>query len=168
MTNTFNGLPRNWTIKISKTHQSEYFYNKETQQSSWEPPSGTNLEALGEYIKKRLHDPEQVRCAHLLVKHKNSRKPSSWKEPQITRTKEEAIEKLRGFQKQILDGSATLGQLAATESDCSSHARNGDLGLFGRKTMHPSFERAAFALQVGEISDIVESDSGVHLIERLG
>jgi NIMA-interacting peptidyl-prolyl cis-trans isomerase 1 len=42
----------------------------------------------------------------------------------------------------------------------------GDLGLFSRGQMQPSFENAAFALAVGELSDIVESDSGLHLILR--
>jgi hypothetical protein len=42
----------------------------------------------------------------------------------------------------------------------------GDLGLFARGQMQPSFENAAFALAVGELSGVVESDSGLHLILR--
>ena len=42
----------------------------------------------------------------------------------------------------------------------------GDLGVFGRGKMQVPFERAAFALQVGQLSDIVDTDSGVHLILR--
>ncbi|CAJ0831941.1 17726_t:CDS:2 [Entrophospora sp. SA101] len=59
-----------------------------------------------------------------------------------------------------------LGELALTESDCSSAKRNGDLGFFGRGQMQPSFEDAAFKLEVGELSGPVWSDSGVHLIQR--
>lgn len=51
-------------------------------------------------------------------------------------------------------------------SDCSSHDKSGDLGMFGRGQMQKPFEDAAFALQVGEISNIVSSDSGVHIIMR--
>lgn len=36
--------------------------------------------------------PEQVQCSHLLVKHRDSRRPSSWREDNITRSKEEALE----------------------------------------------------------------------------
>jgi len=41
------------------------------------------------------------------------------------------------------------------------------LGTFGKGQMQPAFERAAFALQVGEMSGIVDTDSGVHIIKRL-
>lgn len=51
-------------------------------------------------------------------------------------------------------------------SDCSSAKRGGDLGLFGRGAMQKPFEEAAFALKVGEMSQIVDTDSGVHIIIR--
>jgi NIMA-interacting peptidyl-prolyl cis-trans isomerase 1 len=59
-----------------------------------------------------------------------------------------------------------LEELARTESDCSSAARGGDLGYFSRGQMQPAFEAAAFALNVGEMSGPIWSDSGVHLILR--
>ena len=109
---------------------------------------------------------EKVCASHLLVKHVESRNPSSWKTPNITLTKEEARSKIKQFQKQIQDGNKTLGELAATESDCSSYKRHGDLGYFGRGVMQKEFETAAFGLKVGEVSDVVETSSGYHLIER--
>lgn len=59
-----------------------------------------------------------------------------------------------------------MAELAKTYSDCSSAKRGGDLGLFGRNCMQKPFEDAAFNLKVGEMSDIVETDSGLHLILR--
>ena len=56
--------------------------------------------------------------------------------------------------------------IARTESDCSSAQKGGDLGLFGRGQMQKSFEDATFALQPGELSGIVDSDSGIHIIYR--
>lgn len=56
--------------------------------------------------------------------------------------------------------------IALTESDCSSSKKGGDLGLFGRGQMQKSFEDATYALRAGELSDIVESDSGIHIILR--
>lgn len=50
--------------------------------------------------------------------------------------------------------------------DCSSARSGGDLGSFSRGQMQRPFEDAAFGLSVGEMSDIVETDSGVHLILR--
>lgn len=61
----------------------------------------------------------------------------------------------------------TLGGLALSESDCSSAKKMGDLGWFGRGEMQKEFEDAAFALQPGEMSHLVETASGIHLIERL-
>lgn len=60
-----------------------------------------------------------------------------------------------------------LKKMAKVRSDCSSAKRSGDLGPFGRGKMQPSFEKAAFELSVNDISDIVESPSGVHLLFRV-
>ncbi|RPA98488.1 peptidyl-prolyl cis-trans isomerase [Choiromyces venosus 120613-1] len=109
----------------------------------------------------------KIRCAHLLVKHKDSRRPSSWKEANITRTKDEAMGIILGFEARIRDASTSLAELAITESDCSSARKRGDLGFFGRGEMQKEFEEAAFALRPGEMSHAVETASGIHLIERL-
>lgn len=61
----------------------------------------------------------------------------------------------------------TLAELAKTYSDCSSAKRGGDLGPFSRGQMQKPFEDVAFSLKVGEISDITETDSGLHIIERI-
>ena len=108
----------------------------------------------------------KIRAAHLLIKHRDSRRPSSWKEQTITRSKEEAIEILNGHEKSIRSGETTLGELAPTESDCSSARKKGDLGLFGKGQMQKEFEDAAFALKINEMSGVVETASGVHLIQR--
>jgi hypothetical protein len=56
---------------------------------------------------------------------------------------------------------------AAARSDCSSCRNNGDLGYFGRGAMQRPFEDASFGLAVGEMSGIVSTDSGYHLIYRI-
>ncbi|KKK11893.1 peptidyl-prolyl cis-trans isomerase ssp-1 [Aspergillus rambellii] len=149
-----------------------------TRESCWEPPADTDMETLKMYMAK-FHSgsaavPDgsgqgegKIRCSHLLVKHRDSRRPSSWKESDITRSKEEARQILEGYQERILRGEISLGDLAMSESDCSSARKKGDLGFFGRGDMQKEFEDAAFALQPGEISEIVDSQSGLHLIERV-
>ena len=96
---------------------------------------------------------------------------SSWKTKKITRTKEEALEILRSFKTEI-ESSKNFGdyfeKIAKRESDCSSHKKGGDLGWFGKGQMQKPFEVASFALEIGELSDIVETSSGVHLIYRTG
>jgi len=118
---------------------------------------------------------EKVRVLHILKKHNKSRRPASWRMPKITISKQEAAEELTELIS-ILDESkadpqelkATFQELAKTESDCSSAKRGGDLGFFGRKQMQPNFEAASFGLAVGEMSRIVETSSGVHVLLRLG
>lgn len=107
-----------------------------------------------------------IQCRHLLVKHKGSRNPKSWKSPTITRTKEEALQILACHRERIASKEVDFGTLAESESDCSSARAKGDLGAFARGQMQKPFEDAAFALTVGELSGIVDTDSGVHIIER--
>jgi len=84
----------------------------------------------------------------------------------VTRTKAEAEEILRGYQAQIAGDPAEFAKLAEVHSDCSSHSRGGDLGPFGRGQMQKPFEEATYGLEVGQMSDIISTDSGVHLILR--
>lgn len=139
-----------------------YYLNLLTKESQWDCPTkpakaGPSPPAAGG---------DTVQCSHLLVKHRDSRRPSSWREDNITRSKAEAHAVLSKFGRQIEAGEHTLEELAAEYSDCSSARRNGDLGPFGRGQMQRPFEEASFALAVGEMSDIVETDSGLHLIKR--
>ncbi len=67
--------------------------------------------------------------------------------------------------KKMSEGS-TFEELAQKHSKCPSRARGGDLGEFGRGRMVPSFEEAAFALQVNEVSGPVRTQFGYQLIQR--
>ncbi|XP_010184199.1 PREDICTED: peptidyl-prolyl cis-trans isomerase NIMA-interacting 1, partial [Mesitornis unicolor] len=65
-----------------------YYFNHITNASQWERPSGSGRNGQGE--------PSKVRCSHLLVKHNQSRRPSSWRQEKITRSKDEALELING------------------------------------------------------------------------
>ena len=80
-------------------------------------------------------------------------------------TKAEAIRQLLELRARIVGGES-LSELAKTLSDCSSARDGGDLGPFKRGAMQKAFEDAAFALKVGELSGVVDTDSGVHLVLR--
>lgn len=69
--------------------------------------------------------------------------------------------------KEQIDNGERFEDVAKERSDCSSFKRGGDLGYFSRGEMQPPFEKAAFALKVGEMSGPVETDSGVHIIKRV-
>jgi peptidyl-prolyl cis-trans isomerase NIMA-interacting 1 len=69
-------------------------------------------------------------------------------------------------EQKIRSGQNTLGNLAVSESDCSSARKMGDLGYFGKGDMQKEFEDAAFQLKPGQLSHVVETASGLHLVER--
>eukprot|EP00545_Synedropsis_sp_CCMP1620_P001621 CAMPEP_0119006048 /NCGR_PEP_ID=MMETSP1176-20130426/2087_1 /TAXON_ID=265551 /ORGANISM="Synedropsis recta cf, Strain CCMP1620" /LENGTH=115 /DNA_ID=CAMNT_0006957935 /DNA_START=44 /DNA_END=391 /DNA_ORIENTATION=+ len=112
----------------------------------------------------------EVRAAHLLIKHTGSRNPVSRRTNQaITMSPEEAIKELEMYEAKIRrEGVESAFPTSAHErSDCSSFSKNGDLGWFGRGAMQRPFEEATYALQVGEMSTLVSTDSGYHLIYRI-
>lgn len=74
---------------------------------------------------------------------------------------------LATLREQIILNHVSFQQVAQTESDCSSARNGGDLGRFSRGQMQKPFEDVAFSLDVGEISGFVQTDSGVHIIQRL-
>lgn len=94
--------------------------------SQWSAPDGTNEDLLAAHVAT-LTQTQKVRAAHLLVKHRDSRRASSWRTPEITRSHEEAIEIIKGYESKIRNGEASLAKLAETESDCSSARKGGDL-----------------------------------------
>ncbi|KAH1206339.1 Peptidyl-prolyl cis-trans isomerase Pin1 [Glycine max] len=112
----------------------------------------------------------EVRASHILIKHEGSRRKASWKDPEgriiKSTTRENAVSQLKALRDDIVSGKASFEDIASRFSDCSSAKRGGDLGPFGRGQMQKPFEEATFALKVGEISDIVDTDSGVHIIKR--
>ena len=82
------GLPPNWEVRHSQSKNLPYYFNAAEKNSRWEPPAGTDTEKLKVYMAK-YHSgslvaegaqPGKIRAAHLLVKHNQSRRPSSWRE----------------------------------------------------------------------------------------
>jgi peptidyl-prolyl cis-trans isomerase C len=102
-----------------------------------------------------FRSPEQVRASHILIKVDEGA------------TDEQRAQKrleLAGLKGQVEKG-ADFGQLAGQHSDCPSKARGGDLGYFERGKMVKPFSDAAFAMKVGDTSEIVETQFGYHLIK---
>uniref|UniRef100_A0A0E0KWD8 Peptidyl-prolyl cis-trans isomerase n=1 Tax=Oryza punctata TaxID=4537 RepID=A0A0E0KWD8_ORYPU len=113
---------------------------------------------------------KKLRASHILIKHEGSRRKASWRDPQgvaiSATTRDDAADLARALREKIVAGERKFEDVATEESDCNSAKRGGDLGPFERGKMQKAFEKAVVALKVGEISDVVDTDSGVHIILR--
>ena len=88
---------------------------------------------------------EKIRCEHILVEKQS-----------LANQLLERIKEGESFEK-----------LAQENSIESSRKRGGDLGFFGRGVMVREFEKAAFGLEVGEVSQVVKTQFGYHIIKRV-
>ena len=97
---------------------------------------------------------EQVRASHILINPKEL--PAG---PDPNQQKAIAKAKAEDLLKQIKEG-ADFAALAKANSHCTSAAQGGDLGFFGKGKMVPPFDKAAFEMETGKISDLVENKFG--------
>lgn len=102
---------------------------------------------------------DQIRASHILLMYEGSERSSA------TRSKDDALARIQEI-KAELEAGADFAELAEGNSDCPSGGQGGDLGFFGRGMMVPEFDAACGELAVGDVSDVVETAFGYHLIVR--
>ncbi len=89
-------------------------------------------------------------------------------EPVIQDHEMQAIrDRLEGFRQRILAGESFNTLAILYSDDAGSARRGGELGFYGRGDLHPEFEAVAFSLRPGEVSEIVETRSGFHIIQLI-
>ncbi len=107
--------------------------------------------------KDKFKRPESYHASHILI----------GVDPKATaEEKKKAKEKAEAVRKKVLAGE-DFAALAKAESTCPSKEKGGDLGTFGKGEMVPPFEKATAALKPGEISDVVETQFGYHIIKLI-
>jgi peptidyl-prolyl cis-trans isomerase C len=106
---------------------------------------------------KQFSQPEQVQASHILLGTKDMDAAAKT----AAKTKAEEVLKL-------VKAGGDFAALAKEHSTCPSKERGGDLGYFGKEQMVPEFANAAWAMKVGDISEIVESQFGYHIIKVTG
>jgi peptidyl-prolyl cis-trans isomerase C len=104
-----------------------------------------------------FQQPEQVHARHILIKVPPGADEAA---------KAEARKKIEAVEKQVKAGE-DFEALAVAHSQGPSAPKGGDLGFFGRGQMVASFEEAAFALEPGKVSGVVETEYGYHLIQSV-
>jgi parvulin-like peptidyl-prolyl isomerase len=106
--------------------------------------------------------PDEIGARHILVMHKDSQhRPET-----VTRTREEALARAKECLLKLRGGADFTEVLRECTDEPNGIQRGGDLGMFKREVMVKSFGDAAFALKVGEVSEVVETSYGFHIIKR--
>ncbi len=106
--------------------------------------------------------PLEISARHLLVSYKGGLRAS----PGIGRSKAEALARAEEAQKRAAAGEDFIALVKQYSDEPGAAERGGDLGKFDRGSMVPAFANAAFALKIGEISAVVETQFGFHVIKR--
>ena len=111
-------------------------------------------------LTNKAQQEEQVQASHILIAYEGSSE-----DPEITRTQEEAQAEAERVLEEVKADPDSFAEFAQQYSDGPTGPNGGDLGFFGRGAMVPPFEEAAFNMEVGEISQVVETDFGYHIIQ---
>lgn len=148
------------------------FYKESNQTEAEVRTSIVNMLQWTEYLRNRIteadiqryyddnrefFDQVKVRASHIVFRLPPTANPSE---------RQAAEQKLRALRQEIVSGKLDFAEAARKYSQCQSAANGGDINYFARKwVVDEAFAKAAFALKVGEVSDLVQTDYGLHLIK---
>jgi len=155
---------------IKKIRTLPGFTNKILLNKIIEKENPKELEVTDQEVKdyyeknaKQFDMPEKVKASHILVSVLDEKR-----QPKSEEDKAAALKKSQEILKEAKKPGADFAELAKKYSDCPSKAQGGDLGFFTKDRMVPEFSAAAFAMQPGDISDIVQTKFGYHIIKVTG
>ena len=113
-------------------------------------PTDDEVAAFYEAHKAEYVEEPKVLCQHILVKGADDK----------------ALDKIKDIRERIVSGKADFAEEAKKNSDCPSGQEGGSLGWFGRGMMVPEFDKVAFEMKKGEISGVVTTQFGYHIIYK--
>jgi len=113
-------------------------------------PTEEEVAAFYEAHKSEYVAEPQVLCQHILVKGSG----------------DAALDKIKAIRERIVSDRADFAEEAKRHSDCPSGANGGSLGWFGRGMMVPEFDKAAFEMKKGEVSGVITTQFGYHIIYK--
>ena len=106
--------------------------------------------------------PEEISASHILISYKGADRADA----KIKRSKQAAKKEAERIRKVILDEGKDFADMAKEHSDGPSGPKGGDLGKFKFEVMAKAFSEAAFALDIDQVSEVVETGFGFHIIKR--
>jgi len=130
--------------------------------SAADTPAAKCLATADAKRDKRADEPEKVTVKHLLVKWSGSKRAPAT----ITRTREEACLRAQEARAKLEKGTSFGDAVKEYSDEEGAATREGMVGSVQRKEVAPQFADAAFELHVGDVSYVVETDFGFHVIMR--
>jgi len=150
---------RNITLKDVEDKIREGLMVRKVMDQVTTHTAGLSDAEIEKYYKdnpERFKRDDEARASHILIKVDKGA---------TAEDKDKARKRIQDIREQIVKG-ADFAKLAAENSDCpSGKSSGGDLDWFGKGVMDPTFEKAAFALKPGEMSEIIETQFGFHIIK---
>jgi len=119
-------------------------------------PNEAEVQKYYDEHKKELKQDEQVRARHILIRVD---------EKADLKTQSAALKKIQEVQAKVKKGEDFAALAKEYSEDPGSKENGGDLGFFSKDTMVPEFSKVAFALKPGQVSDLVKTSFGYHVIK---
>ena len=120
------------------------------------------LAIAGAKRPRRADEPAKITAAHILVKYAGAKKAPAT----VTRTREQACLRAEEARGKLEQGISFADVVSAYSEEPGAATRAGSLGPIERSNVVPPFADAAFELHAGEVSHVVETDFGFHVILR--
>jgi len=125
------------------------------------PPSAASRSRAAKRAR-RPDEPAKITAQHVLVKYAGAKKAPAT----VTRTREQACLRAEEARSKLEQGMSFADVVSAYSEEPGAATRSGSLGPIERSNVVPPFADAAFELKAGEVSHVVETDFGFHVILR--
>ncbi|MBX3187827.1 MAG: peptidylprolyl isomerase [Labilithrix sp.] len=125
-------------------------------------PAEKCLAIAGAKRERRADEPSKIGAKHVLVKYAGAKKAPAT----VTRTREEACLRAEEARAKLEGGASFADVVKEYSEEPGAATREGSLGAIARTDVVPPFADAAFELAAGEVSHVVETDFGFHVILR--
>ncbi len=134
-----------------------------TSRSSGESAAQTCLAAADARRERKPSEPDRIGVKHVLVKYAGAKSAPAT----VTRTREQACLRAEEALTKLKEGVSFAEVVALYSDESGAATREGSIGAIERTDVAPAFADAAFELKIREISEVVETAFGFHLILRV-
>jgi hypothetical protein len=161
------GVDKKRSVELQIMLQQARLLAETFAQENLNPEKNPGMKATDAEIEAYLkaHPEDQVHARHILISPTPPESPDAPKPAGEQMDAAKARAKAEELLKKVRAGGDFAALAKEFSADPGSKDKGGDLGWFGAGQMVPEFDKAAFALQPGQISDIVESQFGFHIIK---